>query len=627
MSLHIRHLPEPSGMNRLPPLRDVAMPADSAARRMLVDLLDRYLRDELPGRSVLVGGDRGSGKTMMVHHALRSVSADAADRRLLPVTLYGPSLLARAEKWAIQAAAGSAASAPVTPTAAGAAGQPPAATPPLREPADVLMEVLVKALHHAVLHEMIRAMGVDVQHLRPNAQEERAEIAEQLRVDMMRSAIHLSRLRLWWEAGGAMPHGVLFPQAGKYRGAREVSACWGLSQGYMMISGTLEQARKQTDQTEEERRQRTEQTIRGSDYMNPLLGILSGGLMAAGVYQVSPLLASVAAVSSAVSTTTVLNWTTDRIRKSSDVSSLEFKEDLRSSRALPRWLPHILQQLRDIGLYPMFLVDEIDKFTLNELDYFKESIRRLKGIFQDNAFFVFLTGQDSFEHLSGPVSEEVHSDLAEGLLETLFTDRLFVSHRPSELRIFTTNLAVPSSDPGAYERWRCWAPILVFRARSHPFHIKEVLHQYIDAASALWNRDQPLAPVFQAELVYQLALERVLEHDALGLAVATDPQFLQAALQTLYYPARSWEKGEDFLRWSEAELRADLLQRGIEWPRQRSAKLMIQGLESLCRMLENPKCINLDPSLDCLICDVAPLLQRGEGGWRWVVPAHSSTAV
>ncbi|HNC95618.1 MAG TPA: hypothetical protein PKW90_05810 [Myxococcota bacterium] len=617
MSLHIRHLPEPSGMNRLPPMRDVAIPADSAARRLLVDLLERYLRDELPGRSVLVGGDRGSGKTMMVHHALRSVTFEASDRRLLPVTLYGPSLLARAEKAALKAAV----PAPSPASPAGVPGAPPGPpVAPPREPADVLMEVLVKALHHAVLHEMIRAMGVEVQHLHPSAQEERAEIAEQLRVDMMRSAIHLSRLRLWWEAGGAMPHGVLFPQAGKYRGAREVSACWGLSQGYMMISGTLEQARKQTDQAEEERRQRTEQTIRGSDYMNPLLGILSGGLMAAGVYQVSPLLASVAAVSSAVSTTTVLNWTTDRIRKSSDVSSLEFKEDLRSSRALPRWLPHILQQLRDIGLYPMFLVDEIDKFSEEELDYFRDSIRRLKGIFQDNAFFVFLTGQDSFEHLSGPLSEEVHSDLAQGLLETLFTDRLFVSHRPSELRSFTTNLAVPASDPAAYARWRRWAPILVFRARSHPFHLKEVLHQYIDAAASLWNRDQELTPVFQAELLYQLALEQVLEHGALGLAVATDPQFLQAALQALYYPARKWEMGEELLSWSEADLRADLLQRKIDVPRPRSFKLLVQGVESLCRLLENPKELHLDPAVDELVTGAPPLLARqAEGGWRWLV--------
>ncbi len=615
MSLHIRHLPEPSGMNRLLPLQDVAIPADSAARRMLVNLLQRYLRDELPGRSVLVGGDRGSGKTMMVHHALRSVGAETSDRRLLPVTLYGPSLLARAEKAAVTAPTTAAPSL----TGTGGPGQAPPAPTPLREPADVMMEVLIKALHHAVLHEVIRAMGVEVQHLGPSEQEERAEIAEQLRVDMMRSAIHLSRLRLWWEAGGAMPHGVLFPQAGKYRGAREVSACWGLSQGYMMISGTLEQARKQTDQAEEERRQRTEQTMRGSDYMNPLLGILSGGLMAVGVYQISPLLASVAAVSSAVGTTTVLNWTTDRVRKSSDVSSLEFKEDLRSSRALPRWLPHILQQLRDIGLYPMFLVDEIDKFSGEELDYFRESIRRLKGIFQDNAFFVFLTGQDSFERLSGPLSEGTHTELAQGLLETLFTDRLFVCHRPSELRIFTTNLAVQASDPAAFERWRCWAPILVFRSRSHPFHLKEVLHQYIDAASDLWNRDQELSPAVQAEMVYQLALERVLEHDALGLAVATDPQFLQAALQTLYYPARRWELGEELLSWTEADLRADLQQRRIDLPRPRAFRLVVEAVEALCTLLENPMNIRLDPAVDGLLAQAPPLLERCTGGWRWKV--------
>jgi hypothetical protein len=270
------------------------------------------------------------------------------------------------------------------------------------------------------------------------------------------------------------------------------------------------------------------------------------------------------------------------------------------------------------------VVDEIDKFSEPELDYFRESIRRLKGIFQDNAFFVFLTGQDSFEHLSGPVSEAVHSDLAQGLLETLFTDRLFVSHRPSELRQFTTSLAVPASDPAAYERWRCWAPILVFRARSHPFHLKEVLHQYIDAASALWNRDQALAPPFQAELVYQLALERVLEHDDLGLAVATDPQLLQAAVHALYYPARSWERGDEFFSWSEADLYADLVQRRMELSRPRSIRLLAEGVERLCGLLEDPSQIRLDPGLDGLIAGAPPLLERSDGRRRWTLRPHLS---
>ena len=68
----------------------------SAAMRVLVSELRRYCNQEVGGRSFLISGHRGAGKTTMIQHAFRQVFRDSlSDRaRLRPlyVQLHGPSL-------------------------------------------------------------------------------------------------------------------------------------------------------------------------------------------------------------------------------------------------------------------------------------------------------------------------------------------------------------------------------------------------------------------------------------------------------------------------------------------------------------------------------------------------------
>jgi Cdc6-like AAA superfamily ATPase len=68
----------------------------SDAMRVLVAELRRYCDLEVGGRSFLISGHRGAGKTTMIQHAFREVFLAAKARRLLLrpvyVQLHGPSL-------------------------------------------------------------------------------------------------------------------------------------------------------------------------------------------------------------------------------------------------------------------------------------------------------------------------------------------------------------------------------------------------------------------------------------------------------------------------------------------------------------------------------------------------------
>src|SRR6185312_7095483 len=103
MTLHVIESTEPltaaaRAADEPPPL------VESDEFRLLHDELARYCRQEVNGRSFLISGHRGSGKTTIVSHAfervlrefessIRDLTANERLLRPLLVTLHGPSLL------------------------------------------------------------------------------------------------------------------------------------------------------------------------------------------------------------------------------------------------------------------------------------------------------------------------------------------------------------------------------------------------------------------------------------------------------------------------------------------------------------------------------------------------------
>lgn len=76
-----------------------ARPAKSRAAQRLADEMELYALGEIPGRSFLVSGHRGTGKTSAVNFAISEVSRRLADKsvnlRLVDIRLHGPDMFAR----------------------------------------------------------------------------------------------------------------------------------------------------------------------------------------------------------------------------------------------------------------------------------------------------------------------------------------------------------------------------------------------------------------------------------------------------------------------------------------------------------------------------------------------------
>src|SRR5215469_6651962 len=97
MSIYIAENPEPRPelFSRPTATGTVAL-AGSAAYDRLCNELDRYMSGEISGRSFLISGHRGAGKTTLVLKAIEDTTVQAmkiGGTRPLFVPLHGPDLL------------------------------------------------------------------------------------------------------------------------------------------------------------------------------------------------------------------------------------------------------------------------------------------------------------------------------------------------------------------------------------------------------------------------------------------------------------------------------------------------------------------------------------------------------
>ncbi|MDH4389846.1 MAG: hypothetical protein QE285_00305 [Aquabacterium sp.] len=261
MAIFILRSPEPlSEQSARPGSEGEVIAAPSHAGHVLGNELRRYCDGHIQGRSFLIAGHRGAGKTTMVARVLDDMIKLAQDgvlpMRPLPVMLHGPSLFdplpsdiraATARDgpaaaptpadartgFTLPVAGGSAQSPHLLPGAAGTVNPPPGQTgappPPAPAPpppamdtqsknelrAQVALTQIVLGLHRAVVREYARAYR---QALVPETgpwragpvSAERGELAAQFELEMMENP-PASRLRELWDLVGALERGILFP--------------------------------------------------------------------------------------------------------------------------------------------------------------------------------------------------------------------------------------------------------------------------------------------------------------------------------------------------------------------------------------------------------------------------------
>src|SRR6187401_2202335 len=76
--------------------------AKPEAYRVLLSEIKRYCKQETGGRSFLISGSKGSGKTTLVRLAIDTARRDPLMARAMLVNLHGPHLLSGIEKPAVR---------------------------------------------------------------------------------------------------------------------------------------------------------------------------------------------------------------------------------------------------------------------------------------------------------------------------------------------------------------------------------------------------------------------------------------------------------------------------------------------------------------------------------------------
>jgi hypothetical protein len=564
---------------------------ESDAYRQLLQELRRYCNRELAGRSFLITGHRGSGKTTLVSRVFEALLREAvrgdSELRLrpLPVLLQGPTLLPNPRE-----------DLPLAGDGTGDSGRR------LSEMENVLVQITL-GLHRAVAREMVLAfrahvtrLGLVADHLNVG---DMREVAAQLQFDLDDYS-GKARVSEIWRRCGALTSGVLYalgpfpivlhddagrgtvsgtlkvewlPQPrlpwfldSEYRapsvnqGLNELLAVVSVCEAYRRISGKI--SRK--DEQKSGATSKTESSIaidgKGKEIVGPVIALLTGSAIGAGAAATGASLpiAGLAAALTAIIGMIAAKWSVIRTRDRS--ASLEdlFIPDL-SVATLDRILPVLLDRLRDAGLAPVFIVDELDKVEgLSER--ILDMIKRLKKLVAENACFCFLADRNYFEEMRRRTALAPYS-----IEHTYFTYQFFISVRHSDVRKYLQQILVkPEDDPKADPKvkdlikeevadYEVLPYILMHNAQLHPIDLQRQITAWRNDDGNVILRVGVVRsdPRYRLEFLIQLAIEWVLEQDAMQQELDRRPAFRRLAHDAVYFISRRWEQDEETLSLAE----------------------------------------------------------------------------
>jgi hypothetical protein len=554
---------------------------DSDARRLLAHELRRYCNGEVTGRSFLIAGHRGSGKTTLVQDVFqreldnqRQEGYDELLPRLRPllVVLQGPNLLQGAT--ADESGAGPA----PAPAEGGEPKDQTKAAPAARQPNEmenVLIQITL-GLYRSMAKEFTRmyrlSTGLDehggpmLWRMQKGAEFERelhlrrelAEMAAQFELDLDQYPGSL-KLREYWRRGRFLEHGLLFGRSSRMnQGIRELVALSSACDIYRRICGTISQQEKATNTSNRKAEGQLGIEAKGADYLKPLIALLTGGVAGGGVLAASPgapLTAALTGLVSALGAAAVFKYSASWSRSRSMTQEDLFVPNL-SVATLDRVLPVVMERIREAGLAPVFVVEELDK-VVGLSSRITEMVRRLKKFVAENAFFCFLTDRAYFEEIRERTAASAYP-----IEYTYFTNQIFVVFRHGELHRYLDQVleqpgeaadSQASSDLDAIESAadRQVLPyLLLYGSQMHPIDLRRQLAAFRDSrgevqlpVGAVRSR-----PRYRAELMMQVAIEFVMEEEDMQAELDRDPAFLRLAIDAMYYISRNWAAAEERLR-------------------------------------------------------------------------------
>lgn len=583
--------------------------AESKAFELLSRDLRRYVRDEIAGRSFLIAGHRGAGKTTTVVEAVRRVHDDLLrssanpqgqlGRRLrlqrpLIVKLVGQSLVSPpprqreierqqgATKTTGQAGktgdAEQGRQAADDKAAADCGEQPadPCQAKKKKKNADHAEHALVHitiALYRAFAAEIALCFARHAERYATRDRNDRLELASQLALELDGTP-EPALLRGYWNKLKRLQPGVLWPlitdqTMGRMgiqgQGMKEIVAIAAAAQAFEVCSGAVTYTVTSQEQASDERKLES-----GVDYKDLInrVGALGAGALAGSVTGVSegaPAGVGAGLLVWLVSSIT-LNWTVTRQRKSLRSLDYTFLRD-RSIETLDRDLPLVIERIRDAGLAPVFVIDELDKLP-HASEKIKRIIDRLKHLVSDYGFFCFLTDRGYFDEIEGKVSDGSYPTE-----HTYFSQRVLVLNRPADLfKYIESLLRTTDSTEAEIQAIAIFAYAVIFRSRLNFTDLGRELARFIkkedrtavmeEDGLSLTETEIALSGELKLAATIQLAIEQVLHETQMAVRFVTDLAFEQLAIDVLYYVGRCWEQHlEKTVDIDKVAIKEDLLER------------------------------------------------------------------
>ncbi|MCB9852248.1 MAG: hypothetical protein H6819_04065 [Phycisphaerales bacterium] len=547
--------------------------------------LKRYCRGEVEGRSFLVAGHRGAGKTTLVRHAVFSFEGDEREldkliRRREKANTWGESSNgsksrddgirhrlnrlcdAQAdERFLSQLREAKQLSTSKLDDLPGLRRkvrrpllvelQGPSIFPENSEWDDhqvgrIAISQLIRSLYQSLAERMTADYreyatvdGRDAQFV---------EFAAQLRL-LRHQPLTARQLRPYWWHLTEFRHGVLFGSIDvphKDQALRELVALDVAGQAFAAVqkfdksngsAGNGHNTTITSGAEQEEVPSNGGGESRWRDWAKPVLSVLAAGVLGSGTLTIPGVHVMTAfAVGALVLLIASLISLYYNYRLESDAQkqiSIPLPDD--EYATLERMFRELLKHIKEIHLAPVFVIDELDK--VRDLPTrIGPLVRSLKKLCAENAFFCFLTDRSYFERVSN-----IDRGTPYPVEYTYFSHRLFVLYDPNEGRKF-----VERRVDGENRKLKSY--FVVHRSLGVPIDIKRWLERLDEFdrlvyAPAAGRKDigekRELAPVVWSDIITQISIDAELDVKQ-GL-LGGQGRFVRDAL---FYPTRCRQRNQ-----------------------------------------------------------------------------------
>lgn len=391
--------------------------ARSHAGLVLESEMRRYCGGLVRGRSFLISGHRGSGKTTMVDNAVLTLQREAADGLVnlkpLPVYLQGPTLFGPDVKPDRHSRRPPGAPL-VNVTVAGAAAAASAKDDEDASEMNVVLIQVVQALHLAVSREYCESL-----HRRAKSQlgkrpaaagADMVELAARFQIELT-EAPPPARLQEFWRQADLLDDGLLFGpghKRGRQQGMRELVALVGVNHVHQRISGKLNEKDERASGGSKTTETSVATESKWGELAKPLSAVFAGTAVAATGGSTGSLgWAAVLGLLTALGALFVFRASS--VTKASHERKLDrtFVPDL-TIKTLHRVMPELFDRLARAGLAPVFIVDELDKVDNLDVKIYP-LILSLKKLFTELSLTCLLVDRGFYERLHLREQQEKNS--------------------------------------------------------------------------------------------------------------------------------------------------------------------------------------------------------------------------